>query len=74
MLSAFADMPGRCLRVRVCLFEHVCQEGDYLFSVSCFLNADLGRSRELQYVYVDNNARLRGLPSYLYNKVIGCNG
>ncbi|KAG2471240.1 LRC28 protein, partial [Polypterus senegalus] len=35
---------------------------------------DLGRSRELQYVFVDNNADLKGLPSYLYNKVIGCNG
>ncbi|KAG8145166.1 hypothetical protein E2320_013524 [Naja naja] len=39
-----------------------------------FLPLDLGRSRELQYVYVDNNAHLKGLPSYLYNKVIGCNG
>ncbi|CAJ0949329.1 unnamed protein product [Ranitomeya imitator] len=35
---------------------------------------DLGRSRELQYVYVDNNIQLKGLPSYLYNKVIGCSG
>jgi len=41
---------------------------------SCFLNPDLGRSRELQYVYVDNNIHLKGLPSYLYNKVIGCSG
>ncbi|XP_039629204.1 leucine-rich repeat-containing protein 28 [Polypterus senegalus] len=39
-----------------------------------FLPLDLGRSRELQYVFVDNNADLKGLPSYLYNKVIGCNG
>lgn len=38
------------------------------------LPVDLGRSRELQYVYVDNNVNLKGLPSYLYNKVIGCNG
>ncbi|XP_053573589.1 LOW QUALITY PROTEIN: leucine-rich repeat-containing protein 28 [Bombina bombina] len=38
------------------------------------LPLDLGRSRELQYVYVDNNIQLRGLPSYLYNKVIGCSG
>lgn len=36
--------------------------------------ADLGRSRELQYVFVDNNIHLKGLPSYLYNKVIGCSG
>lgn len=42
---------------------------------STFLsNPDLGRSRELQYVYVDNNIHLKGLPSYLYNKVIGCSG
>ncbi|XP_023384755.1 leucine-rich repeat-containing protein 28 isoform X3 [Pteropus vampyrus] len=39
-----------------------------------FLPLDLGRSRELQYVYVDNNFHLKGLPSYLYNKVIGCSG
>ncbi|XP_009573911.1 PREDICTED: leucine-rich repeat-containing protein 28, partial [Fulmarus glacialis] len=39
-----------------------------------FLPLDLGRSRELQYVYVDNNIHLKGLPSYLYNKVIGCSG
>lgn len=39
-----------------------------------FLPLDLGRSRELQYVYVDNNSHLQGLPSYLYNKVVGCNG
>eukprot|EP00079_Xenopus_tropicalis_P018569 XP_004920566.1 PREDICTED: leucine-rich repeat-containing protein 28-like [Xenopus tropicalis] len=38
------------------------------------LPLDLGRSRELQYVYVDNNVQLKGLPSYLYNKVIGCSG
>uniref|UniRef100_H3AGK7 Leucine rich repeat containing 28 n=1 Tax=Latimeria chalumnae TaxID=7897 RepID=H3AGK7_LATCH len=39
-----------------------------------FLPLDLGRSPELQYVYVDNNIHLKGLPSYLYNKVIGCSG
>ncbi|XP_060223297.1 leucine-rich repeat-containing protein 28 isoform X3 [Meriones unguiculatus] len=38
------------------------------------LPLDLGRSRELQYVYVDNNIQLKGLPSYLYNKVVGCSG
>ncbi|KAM4676861.1 leucine-rich repeat-containing protein 28 [Discoglossus pictus] len=38
------------------------------------LPLDLGRSRELQYVFVDNNTQLKGLPSYLYNKVIGCSG
>ncbi|XP_078105565.1 leucine-rich repeat-containing protein 28 [Sander vitreus] len=39
-----------------------------------FLPLDLGRSRELQFVFVDNNMDLKGLPSYLYNKVIGCSG
>ncbi|MEE6513290.1 hypothetical protein FKM82_020829 [Ascaphus truei] len=38
------------------------------------LPLDLGRSRELQYVYVDNNTQLKSLPSFLYNKVIGCSG
>uniref|UniRef100_A0A2K5DKP8 Leucine rich repeat containing 28 n=1 Tax=Aotus nancymaae TaxID=37293 RepID=A0A2K5DKP8_AOTNA len=38
------------------------------------LPPDLGQSRELQYVYVDNNINLKGLLSYLYNKVIGCSG
>lgn len=38
------------------------------------LPLDLGRSMELQFVFVDNNVHLKGLPSYLYNKVIGCNG
>ena len=36
--------------------------------------SDLGRSRELRFVFVDYNVELKGLPSYLYNKVIGCNG
>lgn len=36
--------------------------------------SDLGKSRELQFVFVDNNVGLKGLPSYLYNKVIGCSG
>ncbi|XP_051896535.1 leucine-rich repeat-containing protein 28 isoform X2 [Pristis pectinata] len=38
------------------------------------LPQDLGRYPELQYVYVDNNIQLYGLPSYLYNKVIGHSG
>ncbi|KAL8197501.1 UNVERIFIED_CONTAM: Leucine-rich repeat-containing protein 28 [Gekko kuhli] len=42
--------------------------------INFFTHKDLGRSRELQYVYVDNNIYLKGLPSYLYNKVIGCSG
>nr|XP_040130331.1 leucine-rich repeat-containing protein 28 isoform X1 [Ictidomys tridecemlineatus]XP_040130332.1 leucine-rich repeat-containing protein 28 isoform X1 [Ictidomys tridecemlineatus] len=44
------------------------------FSQQGLPDTDLGRSRELQYVYVDNNIHLKGLPSYLYNKVIGCSG
>uniref|UniRef100_UPI00398F5831 leucine-rich repeat-containing protein 28 isoform X2 n=1 Tax=Pristiophorus japonicus TaxID=55135 RepID=UPI00398F5831 len=39
-----------------------------------YLPQDLGRYPELQYVYVDNNLQLYGLPSYLYNKVIGHSG
>ncbi|XP_059808700.1 leucine-rich repeat-containing protein 28 isoform X2 [Hypanus sabinus] len=39
-----------------------------------FLPSDLGRYPELQCVYVDNNIQLCGLPSYLYNKVIGHSG
>ncbi|XP_060709135.1 leucine-rich repeat-containing protein 28 isoform X2 [Hemiscyllium ocellatum] len=42
-------------------------------SLKC-LPQDLGRYPELQYVYVDNNFQLYGLPSYLYNKVIGHSG
>ncbi|XP_059808697.1 leucine-rich repeat-containing protein 28 isoform X1 [Hypanus sabinus] len=38
------------------------------------LPQDLGRYPELQCVYVDNNIQLCGLPSYLYNKVIGHSG
>eukprot|EP00066_Takifugu_rubripes_P018594 XP_011607860.1 PREDICTED: leucine-rich repeat-containing protein 28 isoform X1 [Takifugu rubripes] len=39
-----------------------------------FLPLDLGRSQELQFIFVDSNVDLRALPSYLYNKVIGCSG
>ncbi|KAM8877887.1 leucine-rich repeat-containing protein 28 isoform 1-T3 [Synchiropus picturatus] len=39
-----------------------------------YLPPDLGRSRELQFVFVDSNEDLKCLPSYLYNKVIGCSG
>lgn len=45
----------------------------YRLFCGCFVS-DLGRSRELQFVFVDNNVHLKGLPSYLYNKVIGCSG
>ncbi|XP_036856475.1 leucine-rich repeat-containing protein 28 isoform X3 [Manis javanica] len=62
-----------------CVPRHLCQlpslnELSMAGNRLAFLPLDLGRSRELQYVYVDNNIHLKGLPSYLYNKVIGCNG
>ncbi|KAK7822146.1 hypothetical protein U0070_000710 [Myodes glareolus] len=62
-----------------CVPRHLCQlpslnELSMAGNRLAFLPLDLGRSRELQYVYVDNNAHLKGLPSYLYNKVIGCSG
>ncbi|XP_037102498.1 leucine-rich repeat-containing protein 28 isoform X1 [Syngnathus acus] len=43
-------------------------------NILTFLPLDLGGSRELQFVFVDYNVDLKGLPSYLYNKVIGCSG
>uniref|UniRef100_A0A8C6QGJ0 Leucine rich repeat containing 28 n=1 Tax=Nannospalax galili TaxID=1026970 RepID=A0A8C6QGJ0_NANGA len=62
-----------------CVPRHLCQlpslnELSMAGNRLAFLPLDLGRSRELQYVYVDNNMHLKGLPSYLYNKVIGCSG
>ncbi|XP_023583642.1 leucine-rich repeat-containing protein 28 isoform X1 [Trichechus manatus latirostris] len=62
-----------------CVPRHLCQlpslnELSMAGNRLAFLPLDLGRSRELQYVYVDNNVHLKGLPSYLYNKVIGCSG
>ncbi|KAJ8797790.1 hypothetical protein J1605_016992 [Eschrichtius robustus] len=62
-----------------CVPRHLCQlpslnELSMAGNRLAFLPLDLGRSRELQYVYVDNNIHLKGLPSYLYNKVIGCSG
>lgn len=62
-----------------CVPRHLCQlpslnELSMAGNCLAFLPLDLGRSRELQYVYVDNNIHLKGLPSYLYNKVIGCSG
>ncbi|KAG9340753.1 hypothetical protein JZ751_020345, partial [Albula glossodonta] len=38
------------------------------------LPLDLGRSQKLQFVFVDNNVHLKGIPSYLYSKVFGCSG
>ncbi|KAI5101267.1 leucine-rich repeat-containing protein 28 isoform X1 [Silurus meridionalis] len=62
-----------------CLPRQLCQLPDLnelFMAANCLrsLPLDLGRSMELQFVFVDNNVHLKGLPSYLYNKVIGCNG
>lgn len=64
-----------CVRVVSFSFPfHVVLVRGYRSDGTLLSGPDLGRSRELQYVYVDNNAHLKGLPSYLYNKVVGCNG
>lgn len=65
-----------CLR---CVPRQICQLhslNELSMAANCLasLPLDLGRSRELQFVFVDNNIHLKGLPSYLYNKVIGCSG
>ncbi|KAM9460574.1 leucine-rich repeat-containing protein 28 isoform 1-T3 [Clarias gariepinus] len=62
-----------------CLPRQLCQLPDLnelSIAANCLrsLPVDLGRSMELQFVFVDKNVHLKGLPSYLYNKVIGCNG
>lgn len=62
-----------------CLPRQLCQLPDLnelSMAANCLksLPLDLGRSMELQFVFVDNNSHLTGLPSFLYNKVIGCNG
>ncbi|KAM6201930.1 leucine-rich repeat-containing protein 28 isoform 2-T2 [Rhynchocyon petersi] len=62
-----------------CVPRHLCQlpclnELSMAGNRLKFLPLDLGRSPELRYIYVDNNIHLRGLPSYLYNKVIGYSG
>ena len=62
-----------------CVPRHLCQlpslnELSMAGNRLAFLPLDLGRSRGLQYVHVDNNIHLKGLPPFLYNKVIGCSG
>ncbi|KAM9699317.1 leucine-rich repeat-containing protein 28-like [Dama dama] len=62
-----------------CVPRHLCQlpglnELSMAGNRLAFLPLDSGRSRELQYVCVDNNLHLKGLPSFLYNRVIGCSG
>lgn len=54
--------------------SYVCCCSDDRYCDICMCVSDLGKSRELQFVFVDNNVGLKGLPSYLYNKVIGCSG
>ncbi|XP_012993487.1 leucine-rich repeat-containing protein 28 isoform X2 [Esox lucius] len=62
-----------CLPRQLCLL-HKLNELSMATNRLTSVPLDLGRSRELQFVFVDNNVELRGLPSYLYNKVIGCSG
>uniref|UniRef100_A0A8C1I797 Leucine rich repeat containing 28 n=1 Tax=Cyprinus carpio TaxID=7962 RepID=A0A8C1I797_CYPCA len=63
----------QCLPRQLCLLPEL---SELSTAANCLtsLPLDLGRSMELQFVFVDNNAHLTGLPSYLYNKVIGCSG
>ncbi|XP_072573963.1 leucine-rich repeat-containing protein 28 isoform X2 [Paramormyrops kingsleyae] len=69
-----ADRNGlRCLPRQLCQL-HSLNELSMAANCLASLPLDLGRSRELQFVFVDNNIHLKGLPSYLYNKVIGCSG
>uniref|UniRef100_A0A672R417 Leucine rich repeat containing 28 n=1 Tax=Sinocyclocheilus grahami TaxID=75366 RepID=A0A672R417_SINGR len=62
-----------CLPRQLCLLPDL---SELSMAANCLtsLPLDLGRSMEVQFVFVDNNAHLKGLPSYLYNKVIGCSG
>ncbi|XP_067257412.1 leucine-rich repeat-containing protein 28 isoform X2 [Chanodichthys erythropterus] len=62
-----------CLPRQLCLLPDL---NELSMAANCLtsLPLDLGRSMELQFVFVDNNAQLKALPSYLYNKVIGCSG
>ncbi|XP_078386496.1 leucine-rich repeat-containing protein 28 isoform X1 [Cetorhinus maximus] len=58
---------------QLCMLQNLNELSVTSNSLKC-LPQDLGRYPELQYVYVDNNLQLYGLPSYLYNKVIGHSG
>ncbi|KAG9266988.1 leucine-rich repeat-containing protein 28 [Astyanax mexicanus] len=62
-----------CIPRQLCLLPDL---NELSMAANCLtsLPLDLGRSMELQFVFVDNNVHLKGLPSYLYNKVIGCSG
>ncbi|XP_077569350.1 leucine-rich repeat-containing protein 28 [Stigmatopora nigra] len=71
-LSADHNLLSRVPR-HLCYLARLTQISMAANRLTC-LPLDLGGSRELQFVYVDNNLDLKGLPSYLYNKVIGCSG
>ncbi|XP_066504364.1 leucine-rich repeat-containing protein 28 [Hoplias malabaricus] len=62
-----------CVPRQLCLLPDL---NELSMAANCLtsLPLDLGRSMELQFVFVDTNIHLKGLPSYLYNKVIGCSG
>lgn len=62
---------GECITLSTCCCCHSHEESSVIL---CVYISDLGRSQELQFVFVDSNADLIALPSYLYNKVIGCSG
>lgn len=63
----------QCLPRQLCLLPDL---NELSMAANCLtsLPLDMGRSMELQFVFVDNNTHLKALPSYLYNKVIGCSG
>lgn len=65
---------GQCICISVCCHRDVDMVRKAALVDVFYVFLDLGRSRELQFVFVDNNMDLKGLPSYLYNKVIGCSG
>ncbi|XP_077477407.1 leucine-rich repeat-containing protein 28 isoform X2 [Stigmatopora argus] len=71
-LSADHNLLSRVPR-HLCYLARLTQLSMAANRLTC-LPLDLGGSRELQFVFVDNNLDLKGLPSYLYNKVIGCSG
>ncbi|KAL4641910.1 leucine-rich repeat-containing protein 28 isoform X2 [Arapaima gigas] len=88
LLSTLPERLHHCLSLQCltadrnrlhCIPRQLCQLhslNELSMAANCLtsLPLDLGRSRELQFVFVDNNMHLKGLPSYLYNKVIGCSG
>ncbi|KAG7473247.1 hypothetical protein MATL_G00093670 [Megalops atlanticus] len=88
LLSALPERLHRCHALQCltadrnslhCLPRQLCQlhslnELSMAANRLATLPLDLGRSPQLQFVFVDNNVHLKGLPSYLYSKVIGCSG